>query len=358
MSACLVVSPPGRHSTNITRYSQTPLSFFERCLDLPRYTTLRCLGLIMAETLGAHPRRDEVEITPERFAELFSVTKESVHDALAELEQMGMIQVRIEDRGSRANGKGEKRGAKFFSLRPEYVQEARDAGRQKIPGRCPDCKTIGLFSSEFIPLPHSALRKLGGCVPSAVFRAVMVVCRYTLKWNKDARCIDVDPQELNLDDFTRCTGLEKREITDALTKAVQLGLIAREMRSGRPSLFWAIPQNFSALKVRPQREVLQPIERKAKQEQSKPSEKPSKPAITHANESGSYFFGKCPNCNHFVDVEPVSEEEMRAAQPEPPAELEKRPPRAGPTRETKDGMAGAWDVLRKWHGPKKTILKA
>lgn len=321
MSAQPIPSPSSR-STSLRAACFTPLSYFERALDL-EYTQLRCFGLILVETLGAYPIKSTAEISYDKFAETFQVSKDWIAHALVSLEAAGYIRI----------GRSE-RGAVTYAIREEYVQEVKTAGRQKIRGRCPDCKVVGLFSTEFIPTPHAALRKLGGCVDSATFRCVMVVSRYTCRWDREKRCLEVEPQELDLADFSRLTGLEKREITNGLTNAVRLGLIGRELRAGRPSLFWAIPEKFGSLEKRGPRLVTPSnggVTEEAKPEISRTEENPNKPVHTHANESGVYFYGRCENCNHLVNIEPVSEQEFADSVPKSvqhPATGPKKPPGA------------------------------
>jgi hypothetical protein len=305
MSAQAIPSPAS-HSTTIRAACFTPLSYFEHALDLD-YTQLRCFGLILVETLGAFPSRPTAEITYAKFAETFQVSKDWIAQALGSLEGAGYIKI----------GRSE-RGTVVYSVRDEYVLEVQKAGREKIRGRCPDCKTVGLFSTEFVPTAHAAFRKLGGCVDSATYRVVMVVSRYTCQWDRESRCLKVDPQELDLADFSRLTGLEKREITNGLTNAVKLGLIGRELRAGRPSLFWAVPEKFGALEKRGPRLVTPSesgVTEEAKPETSRNGKNPNKPVHTHANESGVYFYGRCENCNHLVTVEPVSEQEFADSAP-------------------------------------------
>jgi hypothetical protein len=311
----LTVASETRYQSGLKAACFTPLSFFHRNLDL-EYTQLRCFGLITVETLGAG--REFAEISTDRFAEQFSVSREWILNAIAALDASGMIRIRPSDRGRPT-----------YAIREEYIQEAKNAGKETIKGKCPDCQKVGEFSTEFIPVPHQALRKLGGCVNSVVFRVVMVVIRYTLKWGRQSRLIEVEPSELSLNDFTRLTGLESREITTGLTEAVKLGLIGRELRSGRPSLFWAIPEKFGALDQREARQVTQPTyrEKTANAKTVKSSEKPQEPESTHENESRSFLWGRCQNCRRLVAVEPITEAEFEQSQPPPPPE---HPPRSGP----------------------------
>lgn len=315
MSAAPVLPQP----TQIRSACFTPLSFFERVLDLDNYTQLRCFCLIMAETLGSRPRRPSAEIDTDDFVAACQVSREWVLEALTGLEAAKLIQISTAGHNRRS-----------YAVAPEYIKEVELAGRTKVRGRCPDCKTIALFESQFIPVPHNALRKLGACVDSATFRAVMVVIRHTLHWNPEQRCLESTAEELSLHDFTRVTGLESREILNGLTTAKRLGLIGQEKRKGKPSIFWAIPDALAGLRPREPRSITprdgEPKET-AKPVGAKIVEIPNESAKPIANESAPYFYARCPNCSHFVDVEEVKPEDLAPSEPE-------KPPRAGPQRET------------------------
>jgi hypothetical protein len=343
------IPEPGRRTTNLKAACLVPLSFFERCLDL-EYTQLRCLSLIIAETLGAHPARTFAEVEDQRFVDSFHVSKEWVRNAVNFLESAKLI------RASTSPG-----GVPIYALREEYIQEVKGAGRTKIPGRCPDCKAVGLFSTEFIPTPFLALRKLGGCVDSATFRVTMVVIRHTMRMVAGGKSFKVDPQELNLHDFSRVCDLENREIINGLTEAVRLGIIGREQHKGKASLFWVIPEGIEALGKRPFRVVSPPerdVKEDAKESPSKNEEKPTKPLQTSENESKPYIFGRCEHCGHFVDVEPVSEAEFADSKFEQPIKKPFQQARAGPQRNSVDRNEAAWDVLEQWYGPKSKAKKA
>lgn len=313
MSAAPLPSP----STPIKAACFTPLSYFERLLDMQNYTQLRCYSLILVETLGHQSGRIWAEIDTAAFVQATVVTKEWVYAALESLGDNGYKLIR-----SRTN----TRGRTEYALRAEHIQEAKGAGRLKIPGKCPDCQAVGLFDTEFIPVLHAALRKMGACVDPATFKCVMVVIRYTLKWDKETKALRVDPSELDINDFERLTGLENREICNGLTRAGQLGLIGREMRKGKPSIFWLNPEAFANLERRTPRTVSPPqhgVKDGANVAIGKIAENSAKQPESTATESPSYFYGRCPSCWHFVNFEPVTEEEVAAK----PAE---RPPRAGP----------------------------
>lgn len=321
---------PSRWSTTVKAACFTPLSYFTRCLDLDSQAQLLCFSLIMVETLGCGRTKDEIEM--ERFEKASRVSRESVYSALTTLENSKMIQI----------GRGGLRNRPTYSIADEYIREVHAAGREKIPGRCPDCKEIAFFESRFIPLPHAALRKLGACVDPATFKCVMVVCRYTLSWNNKERCIEVTPSELDIHDFERLTGLESRQITNGLTQAVELGLIGRQLRKGRPSIFWAQPEKFGALERREPRKltrVASGVKEETKPGDAKTGPISQTPVESDANESRSYFYGQCSKCRHYVFVEPVTEEELRVSEPEKP----EKPPRAGPQREKKT----KWDATKK-----------
>lgn len=336
--------PGSKYQSPLRAACFTPASYFEQLLDLDDYTQLRVLGLILVETLGAYPKpRATAEITVERMAETFSVSREWILNSLSRLHDARLIVI----------GKS-ARGATCYSIAPEYVDEVKSAGIRKLKGRCPDCHTVGFFSTEFYPMPHAAFRKLGGCVDSATYRCALVVARYTLSWPKKEeskeRFIEVSPAELDLADFVRLTGLEKRHILDAIATCEHLGLIGRHKRPGRPSLFWAIPENWGALQKRNPREITPP-ERGSKQEEKQEAVETTeitvKPAKTSADESRAWFFGRCLNCRHFVRIEPVPEEEFLNHNPPEKPKPPESPPRAAPKREKMSKQDEAWEILRK-----------
>jgi hypothetical protein len=83
-------------------------------------------------------------------------------------------------------------------------------------------------------------------------------------------------------------------------------LIGQEKRKGKPSIFWAIPDALAGLRPREPRSITprdgEPKET-AKPVGAKIVEIPNESAKPIANESAPYFYARCPNCSHFVDVE-------------------------------------------------------
>lgn len=318
LSSALPIPPPYR-----APFCKVNLSFFHHLLKITNYAQLKCYALILVETVGdteaskPGPNRYWSEIDKDTFVKATGVTGEWVNAALDDLERYQWI-----NRRERTKGRIE------YKIDDRFIQEIEGAGKKNIRGRCTDCKTVGSFDSRYVQLPHAALRKLGGCVGPAAFKVVMTVFMHTAQWNE--HYWTVNPKELCSQDFERLADLDDRQISNGVAEALELGLIGQQLRKGKPSIFWAIPDSLVNLERRPMRKV-SPPERGVKQEAKTKVEvivkTPIKSAESTATESRSYFYGRCGACGHFVDVEPVSEEELRAAEPE-------KHPRAGPERET------------------------
>jgi hypothetical protein len=207
-----------------------------------------------------------------------------------------------------------------------------------------------MFSTEFVPMPRTFFTKLMPAVDHATFVCVAVVARYTHHWNTE-RGLWVEPSELTPHDF-RLTGLEPGMIKQGLDKAVELGLIKRRNRAGKPSIFESCPENWANIEKRPLREITPP-QRGAKDQAKQPSgngaENPIKAPETPAIESGKFRMAICPKCERVVEVEPISDDlhipEVFPAENQAP----KQPPRAGPKRETLNRMEKTWEVLKRWH---------
>ena len=117
----------------------------------------------------------------------------------------------------------------------------------------------------------------------------------------------------------------------ASKQATADGLIERDPRAGRASYYRTLPQNWEQAVPKPLRLVIQP-KRKQKTPADKHEEKPANPP--KPPESSPIFrrHGFCAACNHLVEVETVSEEEIAQEQARASKEASPRPPRAGPTR--------------------------
>jgi hypothetical protein len=328
-------------------------------LDLDSQTELLCFGLIMAETLGAPDRRRAAEIEDDRFVSCANASRPWVSSALKKLAANGMIEI-SHDRHEYAPVRGggysdipKLGGRATYALADEYVRESRNAGKEQPKGRCPHCKVVGTFETRFVPTPHQALRRLGSCVDPATFKVTMAILSRTLEWNRADKCVDVVPREMEKQEIARMTGLEDRQITEGISRGVKLGLIGREIRAGRPSLFWVNPERFSTLEKREPRTVDQPASHKSKanKEAAETAKTPVKAENTPAVESNRKFYGRCNACGYFGDVEPVSDAEFADANPAKAAAEPKQPPRAGPARETgrKDGrkLTKTEQIIRK-----------
>lgn len=236
-------------------------------------------------------------------------------DSVARLADQGLINVREQ-----------QPGRKEYRVNDWLFREAK---AQKIHGRCPDCQAVGFFKTEFIPVFHLALRKLGACVDSSTFRVVMAVIRHTARWDKE-KGFFVVPADLERADFERMTGLESRSVTSGISEAKIKGLIGVQHRIGKPSLYWVTPEGFAALERRQPKTATPPErtgETRPKAAREKMSEIPTKRESTRANESGWKNYALCEACGHFVDPEIIVESKV------PTRETDK-PTRAGPTRET------------------------
>jgi hypothetical protein len=297
-------------------FCKVPLSFFYHFMGIENGAQLSLFCVILAETIGDRPGNYWAEIPNETFAKYTGVSTDWVSTALDSLEN-GYHWIK-----SRKNS----RGRREYSIDDRYILEVEEAGLKKRPGRCSNCKTVEMFDTRYVKVPHVALRKLGGCVGPAAFKCIMTVILRALDW-KDGLW-ETKRTELDFNDFHRLSGLENREISNGIAEAVKLGLIGRELRSGKQSLYWINMKAFESLERRPARKVSPPargVEGDAKSPTKKLSKNPVKPAETHANELGNHFYSRCPKCKVFVDVEPVTEAELIPKEPE-------KPPRAGPGR--------------------------
>jgi hypothetical protein len=326
VSAAPVPSP----SDPIRAICRTPASYFHSLLELLNYSEILCFGLILDSTVGYGQATEWAEISDEQFHSATNESKEWVLIGIARLEKFGLIRCR----------KNQVSGRREYALSDQLRGEADVKGR-KFKGRCPQCKTIGTFATEYIAVPHPFFRKLGGCLDHASYVCLAVIVRYSLKWTGE-KGVWTEWAELDLNDFERLTGLDKRAISQALAKLVDINgwrLIERFNRAGKASAYRAIPERFGKIERRGPRLVEQP----AKTEKTPPTKgdtkNPNKTAETHEFESVHKNFGFCLKCRHFVTPEEVSEEELQALEVE-------RPPRSGPTRETKP-KSKFWDDMER-----------
>jgi hypothetical protein len=328
---------------------KTPLSLFEKLLDICNFTQVKCFGHVLNETTKpiGKTTRTWVRIKPNEFAEISRTSEEWAMVAVESLIKSGLLEFENID------GQESKRR---YRISPDLTAETKG---DKIRGRCKECQWVGMFATEFVPMPRTFFTKLMPAVDHATFVCVAVVARYTHHWNTE-RGLWVEPSELTPHDF-RLTGLEPGMIKQGLDKAVELGLIKRRNRAGKPSIFESCPENWSNIEKRPLREITPP-QRGAKDLAKQPSgtgtEKPIKTPETPTIESGLFRTAICPKCERVVEVEPVSDDlhipEVLPAENQAP----KQPPRAGPKvdRKPMSREEAMWDQLKTWH-TKKTVLK-
>lgn len=349
MSAQPIPQPPLEKKQAICK---APLSIFERLLDLCNFTQLICLCHILNETTKPDQfgkGRTWARIKPRDFAEISRKSEEWALLAVESLEKSGLIQSEYVD--------GKESHGTRYRISPDLQAETK---AEKIRGKCRECQWIGMFATEFIPLPRTAFTKLAPAVDHATFVCTLVVARFTHHWNTE-RGLWVEPSELVPHDF-RLTGLEPGMVKQGLDKAVELGLIKRRNRAGKASIYESCPENWTNIEKRPLREVTPP-QRGAKDPAKQPAdlnqEKPIKEPDTPIIESGHFRTAICPKCERVVEVEPISDDlhipEVLPAENQTP----KQPPRAGPKVEKKpiDRQQAGWDWLKEKY-TKQTILKA
>ncbi len=337
MSAAPIPQPPKQQAI-----CKTPLSVFEKLLDVCNFTQVKCFAHVLNETTAPdrfNKTRTWTRIKPAEFAEISRTSEDWAMVAVESLIKSGLLQAENID------GHESKRR---YRISPDLTAETK---AEKIRGRCKECQWIGMFATEFIPMPRTFFTKLMPAVDHATFVCVAVVARFTHHWNAE-RGLWVEPSELTPHDF-RLTGLEPGMIKQGLDKAVELGLIKRRNRAGKPSIFESCPENWSNIEKRPLREITPP-QRGAKDQAKQPSgtgtEKPTKEPETPSIESKGFRTAVCPKCERVVEIEPVSDDlhipEVLPTENQTP----KQPPRAGPQRETRtvNRQDEATDLLKKW----------
>jgi len=303
----LSAAPISAPNLPIRAICRTPASYFHRFLHWPKQSEIICFGLILDYTIGAGtiwaPITDDefVAATPE-------ISKATIREALADLEERGVIWSR----------KSKERGAEYCIS--ETLRAEVELGGTKIRGRCPDCKTVGMFYTRYVAVPHAFFRKLGACLDHAAYVCLAVVMKDSLQWTgKDGMWTEW--VELNFDDFEQLTSLDSSSIQKALARLSDpiWGLIEKREQPGKANLYRAIPERFSKIERRGPRLVEQPKEKiKRTPPVDENTEKPNKTVNTHGIESIHTNFGMCPRCRHFVEPEELTEEEILVEQAERP----------------------------------------
>lgn len=330
---------------------KAPLSIFERLLDLCNFTQLICLCHILNETTKpdqSGKSRTWARIKPSAFGEISRKSEEWAMAAVESLEKSGLIKSEYVD--------GKESHGTRYRISADLQAETK---AEKIRGKCKECQWIGLFATEFVPLPRTAFTKLAPAVDHATYVCTLVVARFTHHWNTE-RGLWTEPSELTPHDF-RLTGLEPGMIKNGLDEAVRLKLIKRTNRAGKPSIFESCPENWAGVEKRPLREITPPVrgaKDPAKQPSDSKAEKPAKEPETPLIESRPFRTALCPKCERIVEVEPIVDDlhipEVLPAENQAP----KQPPRAraGPEKRPVSRQDAAWDVLKRW-ATTKTIIK-
>lgn len=296
------------------------LSYFDRLLSLTRHSEITVFGLILVRTVGEPGRPTWAEISDDDFAKASNVSKEQYLDAINTLISYAYI-------------KTPRRNAKSGHMEYAVADAFRDESSAKtVHGKCPHCESKVSVDQKFIPVPHVVLRKLGACLDPAAFACLMVILRYTLRWQAE-RGVYAVPEELDINDFERLTTYSNASISKALGRLCDQNgwaLVQRKDRPGKSSIFCPVLENLFHMERREARVINQPLNRerkqKAKVESISKVETPTPVCQGDVIESGIKPYGFCGTCDRFVSLDPISEAEMKAQRAE-------SPPRHGPQRE-------------------------
>jgi hypothetical protein len=321
---------------------KTPLSMFEAILGICNFTQVKCFGHVLNAITSPGPGGKAhawIRIRPSEFAEIARTTEEWAMAAVDSLIRSKLLEVEY-------SGKGTTHAR--YRIAPDLTAESN---AKPIRGRCKECQWIGMFATEFIPMPRTFFTKLMPAVDHATFVCVAVVARFTHHWSAE-RGLWIEPSELNMHDF-RLTGLEPGMVKQGLDRAVELGLIKRRNRAGKASIYESCPDNWTAIEKRPLREITPPqrgAKDQAKEVSSSSTEKPTKPPETPIIESGRFRTAICPKCERVVEVETIADDLQIPEVLPAEDQLPKKPPRAAPSRETRtvNRQDEATEVLKGW----------
>jgi hypothetical protein len=282
---------------------KVPLAYFTNLLEILNPAERSCFGLVLNRTIGeeaVHKTQPWARIKPEEFAEVANaVDRAYVMERVQSLIAAGWIQERYQG--------GDPRKPEY-SISPQLAAATRG---DKIRGRCKECQNVGIFSTEFIAMPRTFFTKLAPGLDNTTFLVVAIVSRYSHEraWT-GAEGLRPKQVELNLNDFERDSGLDKRQISTGIHQAIERGLIEVIERKGKPSLYRTCPENWAEVGPRPLRLVKPPLERSVNKPEAKNAKPLQKPTETSEIQSVHFAYGYCPKCCHIVEVEPVSEEEF------------------------------------------------
>jgi hypothetical protein len=328
LSAAAIVPLP-QPTSPVRNVCKTPLSYFQYMLEGCNYTQLKVFGAVLVNTIGRTHPETWAEISDEQFEDAVGVTKEWWSLALETLTAYSTATGKPSQRVIRTR-KSPTSGRIQYALTENLATETRAL---TVRGKCLECKAIGAFETEFVPVPHAVYRKLGAALDHASFVCLMVIIRHSLQWTGE-RGVWGEPTQLDINDFERATELSPRSISAALAKLCDpdgWALVDRTERKGRPALYRAIPERFGKIDRRDARVVVMPTPNREKKGNTTPAglheivPESGKPT---AIESAPHYYGFCKACGHYGEVEPC--EEVESSDP-----LSKSPPRAGPGRETR-----------------------
>lgn len=320
---------------------KVPLSYFTRLLqEIEKPSERACFGLVLNETTKPGVKDGYAPITPEEFAAVSNVEKQYVTARVDFLVGAGWVKRRyVQGRP----GKGWE-----YAIQPELATESKAA---KITGRCKECKQIGQFTTQFIPVPRSFFTTLAAGLDNDAYLSIAVIARYSHEnaWTAED---GLQPKwvTLDLNDFERLTGRDKRSLSNGIAELEKLSLIECDRKPGKATRYRTLPENWGNLAKRGPRLVEQPVERhpkeKAKTAAVEPAEKPANPK--EPMQTSRYGF--CVKCNHIVEVEPVSEQELLAQQSTTGSEQGKAPPRMVPGRARGVIVDEPLSRVQKWKG--------
>ncbi len=337
--------------TGITNnWTRVRPAFFRGVAKYLEYAEDKCFGLILQSTVGLN--RTWAKIPWTRFEKVSGVTRRRCEQAISKLlgragnetsgqmEELGLIRARKSPTGGGT----------------EYSIVARPEGDHFGIAKCRSCGVVDEIDLdlEFIPVPHSFFVSLPLACDHGMYLVVKTVVERTMRWDKASKQIVVIPCEISIEEFERATGKKRAEILSDLQKVQAVGyeFIGSE-RVGRSNRYWARPENFANAPAREARSITPPKERK-KRETGKPKD-PIQPIVpTEPIRPVEFVLSPCGVCRHCGCYGPVDLVESTSSAPKRPIERA----RAGPIRGSGDRNDAMWDVLRDWHGPKKTVLKA
>jgi len=311
---------------------KVPMSYFTRMLSEFEIACDRaCFGLVLQLTIGLAARgrtkaRTWAPIKRQQFADTARVDADWAGERVNALVAAGIILERYE------KGNGWE-----YAIAPHIAKETRG---ETIHGRCSECKVIGHFQTRFIPMPLEYFTVLTPGLSNAALLVTAVVARWSHEgaWSAEHGLVPTW-QELYVSDFEKLTPLEGRQISTGIAEAEEAGVIEVQRSKGKPTMYRTLPENWGTLGKKKLRLVIQPPKKAEPEPKNprppKPPEESAKPEKNSQSSPILIGHGYCVVCSHITAIEPVSAEELAKNEAEQaPAPVE-RPPRPGPTRETR-----------------------